>query len=170
MFCPNCGENNKIEQSFCRSCGLKLDAVLRAISEQIPTKDYAKLQKRKDWFEKLGIFSSSVSAVIAIGLFLSKVIYYKLILFGADVLYWSGFTALIIFGLLSVFFFNYPKLFMNLEKANKHMLNEKEPAVSDSANATNKLLPDGVMEPIPTITEKTTGLLSAKRKINSGNL
>lgn len=170
MFCPNCGANNKIEQSFCRSCGLKLDAVLRAITDQVPTKEYAKLQKRKDLFEKLGVFSLSISAVIAIGLFFSKVVYYKMILFGTDILYWAGFTALVVFGLLSVFFFNYTKLFMNVEKANNRMLNEKERTDSDSSSATNKLLSDGIIEPIPTITEKTTGLLSAKRKINSGNL
>ncbi|HEX8288201.1 MAG TPA: zinc ribbon domain-containing protein [Pyrinomonadaceae bacterium] len=104
MFCPNCAAEIDSEQNFCRSCGLKLDAVLRAIAGQTPTKEYAKLQKRKDLFEKLGIFSLSCSAIIAIGLFFSKVIYYKMILFGADVLYWSGFTALIIFGLLSIFF------------------------------------------------------------------
>src|SRR5207244_450907 len=118
MFCPNCAAKIETEQNFCRFCGLKLEEVLQVVAKQIPTKEYAKLQKRKDLFEKLGLFSLSCAGAIGIAFFVFKVIYYKLILFGADVLIWSGFAAFATFGLLAVFFFNYPKLFMDLENVN----------------------------------------------------
>jgi len=109
MFCPSCGGENRREQNYCRNCGLKLDAITQAVAEQRPSTEYAELQRRKELFEKLGLFSLSVAALIALGLLLAKVTYYKLILFGPEVLFWSAFGALILFGLLSVFFFNYPR-------------------------------------------------------------
>ncbi len=161
MFCPNCASEIEIEQKFCRSCGLKLDEILRVVAEQIPSEEFAKLQKRKELFEKLGIFSLSSFGVIGIAFFFSKVIYYKMILIGADVMFWSGFIAFVVFGLLAVFFFNYPKLFMNLENVNPNLLKAKEKKIS---NSTNKLLPEGFIEPIPSVTENSTKLLFVENK------
>ena len=167
MFCPNCASKIGIEQVYCRSCGLNLDPILRAVAEQNPSEEFAKLQKRKELFKKLGIFSLSCSGVIAIGFFFSKVIYYKMILFGADVLFWSGFTALVVFALLSVFFFNYPKLFMKSGNEIPHFVPDEKQEIS---NPTNKLLQDNFIESIPSVTERTTDLLSVKRKTTSGEL
>ena len=161
MFCPNCSSEIGTEQIFCRSCGLKLDAVLRVVAEQTPTEEYAKLQKRKELFEKLGIFSLTCTGLIGIAFFFSKVIYYKIILLGADVLFWSGFAALIVFGLLSVFFFNYPKLFMNPENINPLLLKPKEKELFDPVN---KLLPEVFIEPIQSVTENPTELLFVENK------
>jgi len=118
MFCPNCSADNRREQNYCRSCGLKLDSISRSVAEQFPSVEYAKLQKKKELFEKLGLGSLAVTGAIGLGMILSKAAYYKLILFGSEVLFWSAFGALVLFGLLSVFFFNYPKLFMKFEKVN----------------------------------------------------
>src|SRR5829696_6441428 len=111
MFCPNCAAKIGVEQNFCRSCGLKLEAVLQVVSEQIPTKEYAALQKRKELFEKLGLFSLSSFGLIGICFLIAKIAAYKMILFGENAIFWSAFAAFIAFGLLAVFFFNYPKLF-----------------------------------------------------------
>lgn len=35
MHCPNCGHETSAELKFCRSCGMKLDSVARAVSEHI---------------------------------------------------------------------------------------------------------------------------------------
>jgi hypothetical protein len=84
-----------------------------------------------------------------------------MILFGADVLFWSAFIAFFAFGLLSVFFFNYPKLFMNFDKINPRLA----PAESEEvANPTNKLLEEKPFEPIPSVTENTTDLLYVENK------
>ncbi|HEX8288200.1 MAG TPA: hypothetical protein VF556_09395 [Pyrinomonadaceae bacterium] len=59
---------------------------------------------------------------------------------------------------------------MNTKQKNKRLSDENEQKFVNSTNVTKKILPDGEIKPIPSVTEKTTGLLSAKRKINSGNL
>jgi hypothetical protein len=160
MFCPNCGGDNRSEQNYCRSCGLKLDAISLAVAEQQPSKEYAQLQRRKDLFEKLGLFSISIAALIGLGLLLAKVTYYKLILFGPEVLFWSAFGALVLFGLLSVFFFNYPNQVMKFYKVNPRLVpGETEPAAS-----TQKLIEDRPFEPVPSVTEHTTDLLHQPSK------
>ena len=161
MFCPNCRAENKNEQNFCRSCGLKLDVISHAVTEQFPTKEYAELQKRKELFEKLGIFSISSFGLIGFAFLFAKVVYYKLILFGADVLFWSGFAALVAFGLLSVFFFNYPKLFMKFDKINPVRSPIEHEQIS---KPTNKLIEDKPFEPIGSVTENSTELLHVERK------
>ena len=161
MFCPNCAQENYLEQKFCRSCGLKLDIISQVVAEQFPTKEYAQLQTRKELFEKLGIASLSSFGLVGIAFLLTKVIYYKLILFGADVLFWAGFTAFIGFGLLTVFFWIYPKLFMNFDKINLRLLPREENEIDLS---TNKLLAEKPFEPIPSLTENSTELLLVKNK------
>jgi hypothetical protein len=162
MFCPNCGAENRVEQNYCRSCGLKLDAISQAVAEQFPSKEYAELQRRRELFEKLGLFSLSAAGLIGLSYLLFKVAYYKLILFGPDVLFWSAFVALIGFLLLSVFFFNYPKLFMKFEKLNPRLSLPNEPTISAT---TNKLIEDRPFEPVPSVTEQSTELLQTPEKI-----
>jgi len=160
MFCPNCAAQNNDAQHYCRTCGLKLDAILREVAEQFPSEEYAVLARRKRAFEVVGMFSLSVSALIGVMLLLGKVFYYKLILFGPDVLFYSAFGALILFGLLSVFFFNYPTLFMKFDKVNPRQLTV--PETNDEKLDTNKLLTDPNFEPASVI-EHTTELLTRKK-------
>src|SRR5688572_15742942 len=108
MFCPSCGAENRVEQNFCRSCGLQLDAISQAIAGQFPSKEYAAAQRRKETFEKLGRLSLTVAGLIGFSFLLFIAAYYKLVLLGPDVLFWSATGALIAFVLLSIFFFSYP--------------------------------------------------------------
>src|SRR5688572_24881496 len=108
MFCPNCGAKNSIEQNFCRGCGLKLDAIVEAVSEQFPSKEYAELQRRKERLQKIGVACLTIAGVIGFAMLLFQAARYKLELLGPEVLFWSAGGALIAFLLLSVFFFNYP--------------------------------------------------------------
>src|SRR5262249_1811336 len=130
MFCPNCGAKNRSDQNYCRSCGLKLGEITRFVSEQFPTEEYAALQRRKERFEKLGFVSLSLFAFLGFALLLVKAAYEKIILFGPDVIFGAAFAAMIVFGLLSVVFFNYPKLFMNFDKVNHRL-----PGLSESGLA-----------------------------------
>lgn len=161
MFCPNCGAENKSEQNFCRFCGLKLDAISQAVAEQTPSNEFAQLLKRKQLFEKLGIVSLSAFGLIGLSFLIAIAVIYKMMLFGADVLFLSGFIAFMVFGLLSAFFFNYPKLFMNFEKLNPRLSPDETEQISQP---TNKLIEDKPFEPVGSVTEHSTELLLNKNK------
>ena len=164
MFCPNCGAENQTEQNYCRGCGLRLDAILQAVNEQFPSNEYAQLQRRRQIFQNLGLFSVSAAALIAIGFVLFKAAYYKLILLGPDVLFGSAIAALVGFLLLSVFFFSYPKFFMKFEKLEGRPDRIENP---EKRVDTNKLIDDRVFEPASSVTEHSTELLPSKRKLRT---
>src|ERR1043165_2790013 len=106
MFCPNCAGKIETEQKFCRYCGLKISSIVQIVTEQNPGNEFLILQRRKEVFEKLGFFALICFGSIGFSFLFYRIIYYKIILLGENVLYWSGFLAFIIFGLLAGFFFN----------------------------------------------------------------
>ena len=55
-----------------------------------PSKELAAQQRRNARFGKLGLMSLSVSGLIGISFVLAAAVYYKLILFGPEVLFWSA--------------------------------------------------------------------------------
>jgi hypothetical protein len=160
MFCPNCAAQNNDEQRYCRTCGLKLDAIVREVAEQRPSVEYAALARKKRTFEMMGVFSLSTAGLIGLMLLFSKIFYYKMILFGAEALFMSASIALVCFLLLSVFFFNYPKVVMNFEKLNPRL--PAPPGDDGEPLPTNKLIEDRPFEPA-SVTEHTTALLSQKK-------
>jgi hypothetical protein len=141
-----------------QSCGLKLDAIAAELAEQRPSAEYAELHRRRKRFETLGLASLGVFALIALMMLLSKIFYYKLVLLGPEALFWSATAAMIAFGLLSVFFFNYPKLVMKMDNVNPRL-----PADKDLRGpVTNKLLNDTPVQPA-SVTEHSTELLKNRR-------
>ncbi len=156
MFCPSCGNEDRADQKYCRSCGLKLDAISQVVAELLPSEEHAALQRRKRMFEKLGLASLSIAGLIGLMLLVFTVALYKLILFGPEVLFVSSIVALIVFLLLSVVLIGYPKLFMRFEKVNQQLAphDESSPTVT-----TGKLLEDRLFEPVPSVTENSTDLL-----------
>lgn len=159
MFCPNCAAPNADEHSYCRRCGLKLDAIAKNVAEQFPSVEYAAIARRIRAFEIVGVFSLSVAALIGFSMLIAKAFQYKVILFGPDVLFYGAFGALLLFGLFSVFCFNY-KEFVNFDKLNPR-LPSPEPGQAETVS-TNKLIEDRPFEPASVI-EDTTELLAAPR-------
>jgi hypothetical protein len=154
MFCPNCGTKNKIEQNYCRGCGMKLDVIVGLVSEQFPSREYAELQRRKEWFDKFGMYSLSIAGIIGFVILVFKATQYKLILFGPDVLLGSAIAALIGFLLLSLFLFHYPKFFL---KGKKSPPDENPPSAAVTAN----LIEDRPSDYVSSVTESTTEFLKA---------
>jgi hypothetical protein len=168
MFCPNCGAEGRSDQTYCRACGLKLDAITQIVTEQKPTAEYAALQRRKERFERLGTFSLGLFAFLAVALVFGLATYYKLHWFGVNVIFGAAFVAMFVFGLLSVFFFNYPKVFMKMDKVNPRLAEPPSPS-SPLDNelppaTTAKLIEDRPFEPVPSVAEHTTDLLPVERK------
>ncbi|MEQ1605909.1 MAG: zinc ribbon domain-containing protein [Pyrinomonadaceae bacterium] len=161
MFCPNCAAPNADDHSYCRRCGLKLAAIAKNVAEQFPSVEYAALARRIRRFELIGVASLSIAAIIGLSMLIVKAFQYKMILFGPDVLFYAAFAALLLFGLFSVFCFNY-KEFVNFDK-----LNPRLPVVENEGEVekvtTNRLLEDRIFEPA-SVTEHSTELLKIPRK------
>jgi len=162
MFCPNCANKIEIEQKFCRYCGLKIGSIVQIVSEQNPDNEFIVLQKRKELFDKLGVFALVCFGSIGFSYLFYKIIYYKMILFGENVMFWSAFAAFIVFGLLAAFFFNYPKIFMN-EKLSGLKEKMSEAEKNQIGAETNKLLSESRFEPA-SVTENSTELLHIEQK------
>jgi hypothetical protein len=162
MFCPNCANKIETEQNFCRFCGLKIGSIVQIVEEQNPDNEFLILQRRKKLFEKLGVFALSCFGIIGTSYLLFKVVYYKMLLFGENVIFWSAFAAFIVFGLLAVFFFYYPKIFINAKLGElKEKIGESEK--NQVAGETGKLLSESRFEPA-SVTERPTELLEAEPK------
>src|SRR5215213_9340244 len=162
MFCPNCANKIETEQNFCRFCGLKISSIVQIVSEQNPGSEFLVLQKRKELFDKFGVFALVCFGSIGISYLFYKIIYYKIILFGENAIFWSAFIAFIVFGLAAVFFFNYPKFFMN-EKLSELKEKMSEPEKNQIGAETSKLLNESHFEPA-SVTENSTELLPVENK------
>lgn len=161
MFCPNCGGNNSTDQKFCRSCGLSLEKIAQSLVEQLPAKSAESIEERRDKIEKLGVVALAGSGAIVLG-FLFYLIIVKMILEQGKL--WPGIALLMLFisGLLAVVFLNYASSLK--ETAAKRQLRQRRESLQ--GEATGKLLNEPHLEPLPSVTERTTELLYAEKKSN----
>ena len=162
MFCPNCGSKNSTQQKFCRSCGLSLEKIAQSLVEQIPAKVDQSLDKRKEKLERFGIVALSGFGVAGGGV-LFYLIIFKMMLAEGKILAGLALLTIIICGLLAVFFFNYANSLK--ETAVRNRLQQPDELPQDETPAN--LLNDSYLEPIPSITERTTELLYVERKENN---
>jgi hypothetical protein len=158
MYCPNCGTKTSIDQNFCRACGLGLDKIALSLTEQLPTKPNLSLQQQKERFEKLGVAALSVFGLGVLSLIIYGVVY-KLIISEGDLLTGLaavGFIIMIACGLASVF------LFAKANEAGQEATKRKPQDLS-SGESTKELLTEGHFEPVPSVTDRTTELLTVEK-------
>ena len=160
MYCPNCGNQTSSDQKFCRACGLGLEKIALSLGEQLPARIDETLLARKERLEKFGVAALSV---FGLGL-LSLVLYSlaeKMILRGDvfEALTMLGVFVMLACGLVSVFLFARAKELG--ERAGKRQL---EPATTEKKSSTRELLTEGTLEPVPTVTERTTELLFVEKR------
>jgi len=155
MFCPNCGAQND-SQHYCRACGLKLDAFATELTIQNPSEEVAALLKKKRRMELMGMSAVSISGIIGFCLLVALAFYYKLALFGPQLLFGSAIGALILFLLASVFFFGYSRFFLKVGRVQEH-----SPESPQLSTPTNRLLDDPPFEPA-SVTEHSTQRLRQK--------
>jgi len=161
MYCPNCGTKTSLEQNFCRACGLSLEKTALSLSEQLPAKVDQSLQARKERLEKLGMVALSI-----FGLGLLSLLMYGIGLKLIDKGLWAilplvGFFLIVICGLGSVI------LFAKAKDLDEKSSKRPQPNLTSGGETTKELLSEGHFEPVPTVTERTTELLSVdKRETN----
>src|ERR1044072_8074605 len=158
MYCPNCAKENSVEQKFCRSCGLSLEGVVELLSEQLPgmntEKNIGERQRKVElWATILG--SSMISLLV---LTVLSYIIYQLIVLQDDLLQGLVVIVLIVGFLAFALLLVYREY---LKNSSKQTL--RQPA-SLPARKTGELLPEPSFEPIRSVTERTTDLLSAEKK------
>jgi zinc-ribbon domain len=158
MYCPSCGKTNSAEQKFCRACGLQLEQVVQSLVAQLTAPDAdKKLAERQNNLDRV----IKAVAVGTISLFVGAVLWgiiYSIIIVKGEVLAGSIFLAIIVgillFGLLMLY---RDSLSQNPSKQNS---SRPDSLVSDTA----ELLSESRYEPVPSVVERTTELLTVNKK------
>jgi hypothetical protein len=158
MHCPSCGANASADQKFCRACGLSLEKVPGLLAEQLQTAKSGQIEKgpgRPLWFE----IENWGRLVVVIGL----TVFIPLgLATGVYVLLRSGNTigalgliavgAFLVFGALPLAWGEY------LRKSSAGRPSRESETLEPTGSST-KALGESAMEPVPSVTEKTTELL-----------
>jgi hypothetical protein len=166
MFCPNCGAKTSIEQKFCRACGLGLEKISLSLSEQLPNRPDENLLSQKERLERWGVAALSVFGLGVLGVILYGIVYKLMVTQGnwLSGLAMLGFLIMAGCGILSTILFAKAK---EVEQAaGKRRIQPKDPAVI--ATPTKELLGEGHLEPVPSVTDRTTELLYAEKKDAQG--
>ena len=157
MYCPNCGKTNSADQKFCRLCGLQLEQVVQSLVQQLtaPDADKTLLERQNNldrWIKLVAV--STISLLV--GAVLWGIIY-SIIIVKGEILAGSIFLAIVVgvllFGLLMLY------------RESISQKSTKQKSSPDSlAGDTAKLLSEPCYEPVPSVVERTTELLTVNRK------
>jgi hypothetical protein len=165
MFCPNCGAKTSIEHKFCRACGLGLEKIALSLTEQLPDRPDENLLSEKQRLERWGMAALCVFGVGLLSIFLYGIVYKMIITEGIrGGLGALGFLILAVSGLLAAILF--AKAQEAEKSASKRRIQQKDAAVV--ATPTKELLTEGHLEPVPSVTDRTTELLFVEKVQNKG--
>ncbi len=160
MYCPNCGNSTSTNQKFCRACGLGLEKIAQSLGEQVPARIDETLLARKERLEKWGVAALSVFGLTLFA-FLLYAVSQKMITTGNLITFLPLIGLVLLFGcgLGSVILFALAK-----EVGDQAGKRQIQPGATTKSSSTRELLPEGRMEPVPTVTERTTELLFSEKR------
>lgn len=158
MYCPNCGSKTSTDQNFCRACGLGLEKIALSLTEQLPTKPNLSLQQQKERFEKLGVGALSVFG-LGLLIFIGYAVGYKMLTSDASLL-----SKLAVIGLVIMIACGFASVIL-FAKANEvgQEATKRKPQDLPSNESTKELLTEGHFEPVPSVTDRTTELLTVEK-------
>ncbi|MCA1557101.1 MAG: hypothetical protein LC731_01015 [Acidobacteria bacterium] len=165
MHCPNCGKETAADLRFCRTCGLNLEKIAELVAEQLPVKrDSDSVESGKEKWqplaERVGLFILLSGAVIFF-LSICWVIVTKIIIAKGEYVTGTIFLVILIALVLGGSLLGF---------SNSSSDSKKNPRVSSTPDplpevkSTDRLLAEPELEPVPSITERTTELLTVEEK------
>lgn len=166
MFCPNCGKASSVKQKFCRSCGLSLEKTAQSLAEQLPIAEQHPVKELDNSLREkqlrverwIKIIVGSTISLVTLGVLWG--IIYKVILVKGQVLMglvFLGFIlGLITFALLVMYRESL------VEKSASHLPSQTSPL--PLAASGENALPESSMQPLTSVTERTTDLLRVERR------
>ena len=171
MHCPNCGQKTDSKLKFCRSCGMKLDSVARALDEHLDSGQAAESGESGEPGEsqEKGSDERAMRNVIYL-IFTGFIIVFigaALAILGKQISPWVKMTGalLALFGILvSICSAMYAAI--RGEKALRPASSKREPKDMEEGSA-GELLPGDDFVPAPSVTESTTrNLDTGKAKVS----
>ncbi|HEV2706993.1 MAG TPA: zinc ribbon domain-containing protein [Pyrinomonadaceae bacterium] len=173
MHCPNCGMQSASEQKFCRACGLNLEKVAQTLAEQLPTLSptlpasgsSAELVERQKKIERwiAGLCATAGAAFI---LFIIYGIVYKVMMVKGKVFEGALFLFLIVGLVTALLLVMYRE---HLREQAAKAATPQTPSLPQS-ETTAKLLEEARVQPFASVTERTTELLAADKRRNTGEV
>jgi hypothetical protein len=161
MHCPNCGTESSTEQRFCRACGMSLEKVAAVLAELQPAQlDARPGQMRDERLRRLAERAGVTLLVMAGLVFLISICWAlitKIIIAKGEVLEGSIFLALILG-------FSLGGALLSLSSSGRKPAPapDPQPPTLPPTDPT-KQLPDARFEPVPSVTERSTELLTVER-------
>jgi len=158
MHCPACGANASTDQKFCRACGLSLERVPGLLADHLQKAENGQIEEGSErplWFEieNWGRLVVVIGLTAFIPLGLGTGVYF--LLRSGNTLGALGLMAVgafLVFGALPMAWGEY----LRKSSAGRH---STESATLKPAGSRPKALGETGMEPVPSVTEKTTELL-----------
>lgn len=157
MYCPNCGAKNSTEHKFCRFCGLNIETTIQSLQKQLSK------EKKGDNFQILKWLKRSITFG---SMFFATLVFVFVV--GNYAFDWQidrsySRISLAMFGVMrlldwAIGYFYKPKGYA--EEVGWKEIEQVE---------TNKLIAQKPFEPIPSVTENSTELLTVENKTRKLN-
>jgi len=152
MYCPRCGKDGSLEQKFCRACGFQLDQVVELLepqSVQVVDQNLAQFKLRR-------IGSIVVMSTISLALFgVCGAIIWAMVVGGMPVSFG-------LIGLLLLLGITFGFIFLGLAQLKAETSTASQTAL-DSNETSTRLLNQQALNIPPSVTERTTNLLSGEQ-------
>jgi|KBSMisStaDraftv2_1062788.scaffolds.fasta_scaffold152228_1 hypothetical protein len=152
MYCPRCGKDGSLEQKFCRACGFQLDQVVELLepqSVQVVDQNLAQFKLRR-------IGSIVVMSTISLALFgVCGAIIWAMVVGGIPVSFG-------LIGLLLLLGITFGFIFLGLAQLKAETSTASQTAL-DSNETSTRLLNQQALNIPPSVTERTTNLLSGEQ-------
>jgi len=153
MHCSKCGLQVVPDQKFCRSCGATLQMITQPLAElaAIPNRERTPAIIFKDETQPVNNFAGWGFIIMFIGVAIGVI--------GKMLMHEEIVTVVgVLLTLVGMFLTVYPYLLPSRRRKNEFS-SSSQPEVETQSQPTNYLTQGSIIEYVPSITERTTGLL-----------